>query len=113
MSNPIASDGAAVPSSLPVLLDDASKAVLARAAELRGISFGEYVWTVTVAQAQREVLAAEAKGEAGVRLEDLTASPTSIKMSPEGMAAFLHALENPRPLTPAQKELGRLMRESL
>src|SRR5438105_4616982 len=49
-------NGAASP--LIVRLDEESKAFLARAAKLRHISVSDYVRTVTVAQARREVTAA-------------------------------------------------------
>ena len=47
------------PTTLMVRLDVDSKAVLARAAELRGTSISDFVRMVTVSQARREVAAAE------------------------------------------------------
>jgi uncharacterized protein (DUF1778 family) len=81
--------------SLMVRLDDASKQALARAAELRGISVSDYVRTVTVAQARREVQAA--RGQA-------------ISLTAEEQLAFWNALNEPPRLTPRQKQLGKLMR---
>ena len=46
------------PSPLMVRLDDESKAYLSQAAELRRISVSDYVRTVTVSQAKKEVQAA-------------------------------------------------------
>ncbi len=83
------------PSSLMVRLDADSKAVLAKAAELRGISVSDYVRTVTVAQARKEVSAA---GE------------QIISLTPEEQLAFWTALSEPVKLTAAQKKLGAIMR---
>lgn len=83
------------PSPLMVRLDADGKSVLTRAAELRGISVSDYVRTVTVAQARREVHAA---GE------------QVIALTPEEQLAFWTALGAPVKLTPAQKKLGALMR---
>ena len=46
------------PSSLMVRLDEKSKKLLKRAAELRRMSVSDYVRTITVSQAEREVRAA-------------------------------------------------------
>jgi uncharacterized protein (DUF1778 family) len=78
-----------------VRLDGEAKSVLARAAELRGISVSDYVRTVTVPQARKEV---EASGEQVIAL---TASE---------QLAFWTALSQPAKLTAAQKKLGSLMR---
>jgi uncharacterized protein (DUF1778 family) len=83
------------PSPLIVRLDEESKSVLARAAELRGISVSDYVRTVTVAQARKEVDAA------GKQVIVLTA---------DEQLAFWTALSQPAKLTAAQKKLGALMR---
>ena len=83
------------PSPLMVRLDEDSKSVLARAAELRGISVSDYVRTVTVAQARKEVVAA---GE------------QVIALTPDEQLAFWTALSQPAKLTAAQKKLGALMR---
>jgi uncharacterized protein (DUF1778 family) len=81
--------------SLMVRMDESSKAVLARAAELRGISVSDYVRAVTVAQARKEVSAA---GE------------QIISLTPDEQLAFWTALCEPVKLTAAQKKLGALMR---
>lgn len=83
------------PSPLMVRLDDESKTFLTQAAELRGISVSDYVRTVTVAQARKEVLAAREQ---------------MIRLSPEEQLAFWNALNEPRKLTAAQRRLGATMR---
>lgn len=82
-------------SSLMVRLDEASKEVLSRAAELRRISISDYVRQVTVSQARKEVGAA---------------AEQTIAMTPDEQLAFWAALHRPAKLTQAQKKLGRLMR---
>jgi uncharacterized protein (DUF1778 family) len=82
-------------SSLMVRLDEESKAYLAKAAELRRTTISEYVRSVTVAHAKREVEAANA----GV-----------IALTAEEQLAFWNALQQPVKLTPAQRKLARLMR---
>lgn len=82
-------------SPLMVRLDDDSKRALSQAAELRQISVSDYVRTVTVAQAKREVLAAQSQ---------------SIALSPDEQLAFWQALQEPVRLTASQKRLGALMR---
>ena len=81
--------------SLMVRLDDQSKAYLTRAAALRGISLSDYVRTVTVAQARREVLAARDQ---------------ALALTPEEQLAFWEALAAPPVLTEAQRRLGSVMR---
>lgn len=81
--------------SLVVRLDDESKELLTRAAELRHISVSDYVREVTIAQARREVRDAEQQ---------------TITLSPEAQLAFWKALNEPVHLTEAQKQLGALMR---
>ncbi|HQU47493.1 MAG TPA: DUF1778 domain-containing protein [Pirellulales bacterium] len=81
--------------SLMVRLDEESKSVVAKAADLRRISLSDYVRTVTVAQARREV----ASADNGV-----------ISLTPEEQLALWQALQAPPKLTPAQKRLGKLMR---
>ncbi len=78
-----------------VRLDSESKAYLAAAAGLRHISVSDYVRTVTVAQARKEVLAAK---------------ENTITLTPEGQLAFWKALNEVPRLTPAQRRLGKLMR---
>lgn len=82
-------------SSLMVRLDGASKLVLKEAAGLRGISVSDYVRTVTVAQARREVDSARDQ---------------IITLTPAEQLAFWKALQEPRPRSRAQRQLGRLMR---
>lgn len=81
--------------SLMVRLDEESKDVLVRAAELRRISVSDYVRQVTVTQARREVQAA---------------AEQTIALTPDEQLAFWTALSEPARLTPAQEQLGRLMR---
>jgi uncharacterized protein (DUF1778 family) len=76
-------------------LDESSKGFLTRAAELRGISVSDYVRTVTVAQARREVQAAREQ---------------TIALTPEEQLSFWNALNTPARLTDAQRRLGKLMR---
>lgn len=82
-------------SPLMVRLDAESKQALAEAAELRRISVSDYVRTVTVAQARRELASARDR---------------TILLSAEEQLAFWRALQAPVALTPAQKRLGALMR---
>lgn len=82
-------------SPLMVRLDEESKRLLSRAAELRRISISDYVRLITVAQAKKEVAAA---------------SKNVIAMTPEEQLAFWNALNGPQTLTPAQKRLGAMMR---
>jgi uncharacterized protein (DUF1778 family) len=82
-------------SPLMVRLDAESKQALAEAAELRRISVSDYVRTVTVAQARREVASARDQ---------------TILLSPDEQLTFWQALQAPAKLTPAQKRLGALMR---
>ncbi|MFO0975757.1 MAG: DUF1778 domain-containing protein [Planctomycetaceae bacterium] len=82
-------------SPLMVRLDSESKQALADAAELRRISVSDYVRTVTVAQARREVASARDQ---------------TVLLSSDEQLAFWQALSSPPKLTPAQKRLGALMR---
>ncbi len=81
--------------SLMVRLDEESKGYLTRAADLRRISVSDYVRTVTIAHARREV---EAAGE------------QIIALSAEEQIAFWNALNRPPRLTEAQQHLGAIMR---
>ena len=78
-----------------VRLDEESKEVLGRAADLRGISVSAYVRQVTVAQARKEVVAAAGQ---------------TIAMTPDEQLAFWTALDKPTKLTASQKKLGKAMR---
>ena len=82
-------------SPLMVRLDTESKQALMAAAELRRISISDYVRTVTVTQARREVASARDQ---------------TIQLSPEEQLVFWQALQAPVKLTPAQRRLGTLMR---
>lgn len=82
-------------SPLMVRLDAESKKVLADAAQIKRISISDYVRTVTVAQARRDVESARNQ---------------TILLSPEDQLAFWNALQAPSKLTPAQKRLGAIMR---
>ncbi len=84
-----------MPSPLMVRLDEASKALLSQAAELRKVSVSDYVRMITLAQAKREVAAARDR---------------TITLSADEQLAFWNALQTPAKLTPAQKKLGKLMR---
>jgi uncharacterized protein (DUF1778 family) len=82
-------------SPLMVRLDEESKRCLAEAASLRHVSVSDYVRTVTVPQARREVLAA---GE------------QVIAMTADEQLAFWNALNETPRLTPAQRRLATMMR---
>lgn len=81
--------------SLMVRLGDDDKTCLAQAAKLRRISVSDYVRTVTIAQARREVDSAREQ---------------IIALTPEEQLAFWNALNETPRLTEAQQELGRVMR---
>src|SRR5262245_32975817 len=83
------------PSPLMVRLDRRSKACISQAARLRRISVSDYVRTVVLAQAQREVQAAREQ---------------TLSLTPEEQLAFWNALNEPPRLTDAQQRLGKLMR---
>jgi uncharacterized protein (DUF1778 family) len=83
------------PSSLMVRLDRESKVAVVQAADLRGISVSDYVRTITVAQARKEVAAA---------------SVQTIALTADEQLAFWSALDRPVKLTARQKKLGKLMR---
>jgi uncharacterized protein (DUF1778 family) len=81
--------------TLIVRLDEESKGYLTEAARLRRISVSDYVRQVTVAQAEREVLAAARQ---------------TILLTADEQLKFWNALNAPVRITPKQRELGRLMR---
>jgi uncharacterized protein (DUF1778 family) len=91
-TNPAAAEKS---SSLMVRLDADSKQALTDAAELRRISVSDYVRTVTVAQARREVASAREQ---------------TVLLSPDEQLAFWRALQAAPKLTPAQKRLAVIMR---
>jgi uncharacterized protein (DUF1778 family) len=82
-------------STLMVRLDQQSKQCLAQAASLRHISVSDYVRTITVPQAKREIAAA---------------SEQVIAMSAEEQLAFWNALNEIPVLTSRQRRLGAIMR---
>jgi uncharacterized protein (DUF1778 family) len=82
-------------SSLMVRMDEESKALLAAAAELRQVSVSDYVRSIMLQQASRELAAADSK---------------MIAMTPEEQLRFWNALAKPPKLTKSQKELGAIMR---
>jgi len=82
-------------SPLIVRLDEESKACLTRAAQLRRVSVSDYVRTVTVAQARKEVAAA---------------GQQTIALTPDKQLEFWIALQQPVRRTAAQKKLGAIMR---
>ena len=84
-----------VVTTLMVRLDQASKDALVSAAALRKMNVSHYVRTVTVAQARKEVSAAESQ---------------TIALSPTEQLEFWAALQNVTNLTLAQKKLGKIMR---
>ena len=85
-------------SPLMVRLDNESKQCLVEAAGLRHVSVSDYVRTVTVPQARREVRAA---GE------------QVIALTPEEQLSFWNALNETPKLTAAQRRLGAVMRGQL
>ena len=82
-------------SPLMVRLDDESKAYITKAAGLRQVSLSDYVRTVTVAQARREVAAARQQ---------------TLALTPEEQQEFWNALNETPKLTAAQRRLGAVMR---
>lgn len=78
-----------------VPLDEEEKALLVQAAALRGVNAGEYLRSISLAQARREVQAAAAR---------------TVTLTPEEQLAFWVALNQPPSLTPAQVKLGAMMR---
>ncbi len=82
-------------SLLMVRLDDEGKSYLAQAAALRRVSVSDYVRTVTVGQARREVLAAREQ---------------TLAMLPGEQLLFWNSLNNTPKPTEAQRRLGSVMR---
>jgi uncharacterized protein (DUF1778 family) len=95
---PLKQPRSAPTSPLIVRLDAESKTMLAQAAELRRISVSDYVRTVTVSQARREVSSAR---------------DHTLVLTPAEQLAFWQALQAPVKLTPAQRKLRRLLRGEL
>ena len=82
-------------SSLMVRLDEDSKALLSAAADLRRVSVSDYVRSVVIGQAERELAAAQVQ---------------TIAMTAGEQLQFWNALSKPPRLTKAQKKLGAIMR---
>jgi uncharacterized protein (DUF1778 family) len=82
-------------SPLMVRLDEESKKCLVQAADLRHISVSDYVRTVTIPQARREVRAAQEH---------------VIALTAEEQATFWAALNEPPKLTAQQRRLGAAIR---
>ena len=82
-------------SHLMVRLDEESKQFISQAADLRQISISDYVRTVTVPQARKEVRAARDK---------------VITLTPEEQLSFWTALNEVPKLSVAQRRLGAVMR---
>ena len=82
-------------SPLMVRLDEESKQYLTEAAALRQVSVSDYVRTVTVAQARREVRASREQ---------------VLALTAEEQLAFWKALNEPPRLTAAQRRLSLVMR---
>ena len=81
--------------NLMIRVDRSSKGIIARAARLRGVSASDYVRSVVVLQARREVK------------ESLS---QTISLRPEDQLAFWKALNAPVTITRRQRALGRIMR---
>ena len=81
-------------SPLMVRLDEESKQCLAQAADLRNISVSDYVRTVTIPQARREVRAARQQ---------------VITLTSDEQLSFWTLNKSPK-LTAAQRRLGSVMR---
>ena len=81
--------------NLMIRVDRSSKGIIAKAALIRGVSASDYVRSVVVSQARREVE------------ESLS---HTISLSPEDQLAFWQALNAPVTMTRRQRALGRIMR---
>ncbi len=82
-------------SPLMVRLDEQSKRYLTEAAGLRHISVSDYVRTVTVPQAKREIQASREQ---------------VVALTADEQLAFWNALNETPVLTTAQRRLGAIMR---
>jgi len=81
--------------NLMVRLDPRGKKLVQRVASLRGVSISDYVRSVVLTSAQRDLIEAER---------------SVISLGPEDQLAFWKALNEPVELTPAQRRLGEVMR---
>src|SRR5205814_29089 len=86
--------GASKDANLLVRFDRGAKAIVRRAASLRGLSVSDYVRTRIVPLAQRDV----DEAETGV-----------LRLPREDQIAFWKALQDPPPPTRAQRALGKLV----
>jgi uncharacterized protein (DUF1778 family) len=84
--------------SLLVRVDAKAKTLVQRAADARGLTVSDYVRTLLVAQAQRDV----DESETGV-----------LRLAREDQLALWQALQHPPAPTEAQKALGRRVRKVL
>ena len=78
-----------------VRMDADTKSILAAAAELRRVSVSDYVRSVMVQQASRELAAAQSQ---------------TIAMTPDEQMRFWNALSKTPKLTKSQKVLGAIMK---
>jgi uncharacterized protein (DUF1778 family) len=81
--------------NLMVRLDRQSKTLVRRVASLRGVSTSDYVRSIVIAAARRDLIESER---------------SVISLSAEEQLAFWRALNEVPTLTPAQRRLGKLMR---
>ena len=81
--------------SLRLNLDQYSRRTLEAAAKLRRISVSEYIRSIAVPQAKREIEGAR---------------QNVVVLTPDEQLAFWNALQAPVKLTPAQMRLSRLAR---
>lgn len=81
--------------NLLVRFDSSGKALIRRAAAVRGLSVSDYVRTRILPLARQDV----EEAESGV-----------LRLSREDQIAFWQALQNPPPPTEAQRRLGELIR---
>ena len=95
---PHASTGAAKTAHLQVRCDRALKGILERAASLRGLSVSDYVRSRVVPLAKQDI----AEAETGV-----------LRLPRDAQIAFWLALQQGRKPTPAQRRLGKQVRELL
>ena len=82
-------------SPLMVRLDEQSKRCLKKAADLRHVSVSDYIRTVAVPQAKREIQAARER---------------IVALTPDEQLAFWNALNETPVLNTAQRRLGAIMR---
>src|SRR5260370_36523203 len=81
--------------TLLVRVDRRSKSLLRKAAAARGLSISDYVRSRVVPLARQDLI---------------DAATGVLKLSRDDQVALWRALQNPRPPTPAQRALGKLIR---